>query len=280
MRKVSFILTVCLMVGAITCGTAQINTPQASPGASFTQKFGLTEIKMEYSRPGIKGRTIFGGVVPYGELWRTGANGATKFTTSDSITFGGKGLAKGTYVLLTKPGQSEWEIILNKNPDVSVFNYKPEDNILSVKVPVTGLPFSIESFTMLASNITTNSCELQILWENTMVSIPMTNDVDSKVMAQIKQKLAGPTDGDYAAMSNYYFDNGKDPKQALEYMNKALAMGGDKFFLLRNKSLIQAKLGDKAGAIETAKKSLELSKTAKNADYIRMNEASIKEWSK
>ncbi len=280
MKKVSFILTICALFCAVTFGTAQINTPQPSPSASFTQKFGLTEIKMEYSRPSIKGRSIFGGIVPYGELWRTGANSATKFTTSDSITFGGKGLAAGTYVLLTKPGQGEWEIILNKNPDVSVFNYKPEDNILSVKVPATGLPFSIESFTMLASNVTTNTCDLQILWENTMVMIPMTNDVDGKVMAQIKQKLAGPTDGEYAAMANYYLDNGKDPKQALEFMNKALIMGGDKFWLLRGKSLIQAKLGDKAGAIATAKKSLELSKTAKNQDYIRMNEKSIAEWGK
>jgi len=280
MKKVSFILTICALFCAVTLGTAQINTPQASPNASFTQKFGLTEVKMEYSRPGMKGRTIFGGIVPFGELWRTGANGATKFTTTDSITFGGKGLSKGTYVLLTKPGQSEWEIILNKNPDVSVFNYKPEDNVLSVKVPVTGLPFSVESFTMLTNNLTSSTCDLQILWENTMVSIPMTNDVDGKVMAQIKQKLEGPTDGEYAAMANYYLDNGKDAKQALGFMDKALTMGGDKFWLLRSKSLIQAKLGDKAGAIASAKKSLALATAEKNPDYIKMNEKSIAEWSK
>ena len=280
MRKVSFILTVFIMFCTITFSSAQINTPQPSPNASFTQKFGLTEIKVEYSRPGVKGRTIFGGVVPYGELWRTGANGATKFTTTDSITFGGKGLAKGTYVLLTKPGQNEWEIIFNKNPDVSVFNYKPEDNVLSVKVPVIGLPFSVESFAMITNNITNNSCDLQMLWENTMVSVPMTNDVDGKVMAQIKQKLEGPTAGEYGSMASYYLDNGKDPKQALDFMNKSLAMGGERFFTLRTKSLIQAKLGDKAGAIATAKKSLEMAKTEKNADYVRMNEKSIAEWSK
>ena len=280
MKKFSFVLSVFILFCAVTLTSAQITTPQASPNASFTQKFGLTEIKMEYSRPGVKGRTIFGDLIPFGELWRTGANQATKFTTTDSITFGGKGLAKGTYVLLTKPGQNEWEIILNKNPDVSVFNYKPEDNILSVKVPSTTLPFSVESFTMLANNMTNNTCDLQILWENTMVSIPLKNDVDSKVMAQMKQKLDGPTAGDYAAMANYYFDNGKDSKQALDYINKSLAMGGDKYYLLRTKSLIQAKSGDKAGALATAKKSLELAKTEKNPDYVRMNEKSIAEWSK
>ena len=270
---------VALLVLSFTIN-AQITTPQPSPGASFTQNVGLTEIKVEYSRPSMKGRKIFGGVVPFGELYRLGANSATKFTTTDSITIAGKGLAKGTYVMMAKPGASEWEIIFNKNPAVSVFNYKPEDDVLSVKVPSQQLPFAIESFTIMVGDITNTTASLDILWENTIVRVPFTNDVDSKVMAQIKQKLDGPTQNDYYAMSTYYFETGKDLKQALDFNNKALEKGEPRFWMLRHKSLIQAKMGDKKGAIASAQKSLALAKEAKNNDYVRMNEASIKEWSK
>ncbi len=259
---------------------AQIETPAPSPASTVTQKVGMTEIKIEYSRPAMKGRKIFGGdVVPFGDLWRTGANSATKITTTDSITIMGKGLAKGSYVLMTKPGKDSWEVIFNKNPAVSVFNYKPEDDVVKVMVKPINNPLTVESFTMGVSNITSTSADIEISWENTVVRIPMTNDVDSKVMAQIKQKLEGPTANDYFAMSQYYFDNGKDLKQSLEFVNKAIDKG-ERFWILRHKSLVQAKLGDKAGAIATAKRSLELAKEAKNNDYVRMNEKSIAEWSK
>ena len=259
---------------------AQLETPAPSPASTVTSKVGMTEIKIEYSRPAMKGRKIFGGdVVPFGDLWRTGANGATKVTTTDSITIMGKGLAKGTYVLMTKPGKDSWEIIFNKNPAVSVFNYKPEDDVLKVMVKPINNPLTVESFTMGVANITNTSGEIEISWENTVVRVPFTNDVDSKVMAQIKQKLDGPTQNDYFAMSQYYMESGKDLKQALDFVNKALSKG-ERFWMLRHKSLVQAKLGDKKGAIESAKKSLELAKAEKNNDYVRMNEKSIAEWSK
>lgn len=259
---------------------AQLETPAPSPASTVTSKVGMTEIKIEYSRPAMKGRKIFGGdVVPFGELWRTGANSATKVTTTDSITIMGKGLAKGTYVLMTKPGKDSWEIIFNKNPAVSVFGYKPEDDVLKVNVKTINNPLTVESFTMGVSNITNTSADIEIAWENTVVRIPFTNDVDSKVMAQIKQKLDGPSQNDYFAMSQYYFDSGKDTKQALDFVDKAIAKG-ERFWMLRHKSLVQAKLGDKKGAIESAKRSLALAKEAKNNDYVRMNEKSIAEWSK
>lgn len=259
---------------------AQIETPQPSPGATLTQKVGLAEIKIEYSRPSMKGRKIFGGdVVPYGELWRLGANTATKLTISDSITIKGKGLAKGSYVLMAKPGKDSWDIIFNKNPAVSVFNYKAEDDVLSVNVPTMNLPVSVQSFTINIANVTNTSGDLEFSWDKTMVSVPFTNDVDSKVMAQIKSKLDGPSQGDYFAMSQYYFETGKDANQALDFINKALAKG-ERFWMLRHKSLVQAKMGDKAGAIATAQKSMAAAKEAKNNDYVRMNEKSIAEWTK
>lgn len=280
MKKIFASLTIGAFLLLTYTSQAQIETPAPSPASTVTQRVGMTEIKIEYSRPSMKGRKIFGGdVVPFGELWRTGANSATKITTTDSITIMGKGLAKGSYVLMTKPGKDSWEIIFNKNASVSVFNYKPEDDVLKVNVKPINNPLSVESFTMGVSNITNTSAEIEISWENTVVRIPFTNDVDSKVMAQIKQKLDGPSQGDYFAMSQYYFEAGKDLNQALDFVSKAIAKG-ERFWMLRHKSLVQAKLGDKKGAIESAKRSLELAKEAKNNDYVRMNEKSIAEWSK
>lgn len=272
-------LSIVALLAASFSVNAQIDMPAPSPAATISQKFGLTELKVEYSRPSAKGRKVMGGVVAYGELWRTGANSATKFTTTDSITVAGKGLSKGTYILMTKPGKDSWEIIFNKNLSVSASNYKPEDNVLVVTVPAKSLTEKVETFTISTNNVTTTSCDLELSWENTIVRIPMTNDIDSKVMAQIKQKLDGPTGGDYFQMSQYYFESGKDLKMALEFVDKSLAKG-ERYWILRHKSLVQAKLGDKKGAIETAKRSLELAKKGEDNAYIRMNEASIAEWSK
>lgn len=259
--------------------SAQITMPQPSPGATFTQKVGLTEIKFDYSRPSMKGRKIFGELVPFGEIWRTGANNATKFTTLDSITIEGKGLAKGTYVLLTRPFRDQWEVIFNKNPDVSVFNYKPEDDVLKLIAKVSNTSEVTENFEITTDNITSNACTVILKWENTKASFNIVNDIDTKIKAQIQAKLDGPTGDDYYTMSRFYFENSRDLSKALEFADLGITKGGEKYWTLRNKSLIQAKLGDKKNAIETAKKSLELSKKEKNMDYIRMNDKSILEWS-
>ena len=282
MKKLLAPLSIALLLALGFNANAQLETPQPSPGGSLTQKVGMAEIKIDYSRPSMKGRKVMGELLPFGELWRTGANSPTKVTISDSITLMGKGLAKGSYVLMTRPGKDVWEIIFNKNPATSVFNYKEgtTDDVLKLMVKPLTLPMMVESFTFNVSNITGTSANLDFMWENTMISIPFTNDVDSKVMAQIKQKMDGPSANDYYAMSTYFMDAGKDSKQALEFANKALEKGGDKFWILRHKSLLQAKLSDKKGAIETAKKSLDLATKEKNNDYIRMNEKSIAEWSK
>jgi Protein of unknown function (DUF2911) len=282
MKKLFAPLSILAILAFVTVSNAQIEMPQPSPGASLTQKVGMAEIKIEYSRPSMKGRKIMGEIVPFGDIWRTGANSPTKFTTSDSITIGGKGLAKGTYVVLTRPGKDSWEVIFNKNPAASAFNYTPEiqkDDVVKVMGKPMTLPMSIENFTFNIGNITANSANIEMMWENTYVSVPFTNDVDGKVMAQIKSKLDGPSQAEYFAMSQYYFDNGKGNAEALDFVNKAVAKG-ERFWMLRHKSLVQAKMGDKAGAVVTAKRSLELAKTEKNMDYVRMNEKSIAEWTK
>jgi Protein of unknown function (DUF2911) len=282
MKKLFAPLSIVAMLAFATVTNAQIEMPQPSPAATLTQKVGMAEIKIEYSRPAMKGRKIMGEIVPFGDIWRTGANSATKFTTSDSITIGGKGLAKGTYMLMTRPGKDSWEIIFNKNPAASAFNYTPEiqkDDVVKVTAKSMNSSMSIENFTFGIGNITANSANIEMMWENTYVAIPFTNDVDGKVMAQIKSKLEGPSQADYFAMSQYYFDNNKGNAEALDFVNKAVAKG-ERFWMLRHKSLVQAKMGDKAGALTSAKRSMELAKEAKNMDYVRMNEKSIAEWTK
>jgi hypothetical protein len=269
------------LLAILACSaTAQITMPQPSPAASFTQNVGLAEIKVEYSRPSAKGRKIMGEVVALnGDIWRTGANAATKFTTSDSLTILGKGLPKGTYILTTKPGKDSWDIIFNKNLASSATNLKPEDEVLRVGVKPTAYPVKMETFSIQVNNLTNTSATLDLLWENTLVSVPFTNAFEERVVAQIKQKLDGPTQNDYFNMSQFYFETGRSNAEALDFVNKALEKG-ERFWMLRHKSLVQARMGDRVGAIATAKRSLELSREAKNNDYVRMNEKSIEEWTK
>ncbi len=261
---------------------AQITMPAPSTTASVKQPVGMAEITLDYSRPSAKGRKIMGEIVPFGAMWRTGANQPAKFTTTDSLTVMGKGLPKGTYVVMTKPGKDAWEVMFNKNPKANATDATalyPEDNVVSISVPAAKTGMMVETFTMGVNNITNTSATLDMMWENTLVSVPFTNDIDSKIMAQIKQKLDGPTQGDYYAMSQYYFDSGKELSKSLDFIDKALAKG-ERFWMLRHKSLVLAKMGDKKAAIEAAKKSLASAQEAKNMDYVRMNEKSIAEWSK
>lgn len=234
---------------------------------------------MEFSRPNVGGRKIFGYVVPMGNIWRLGANESTKFTTTDSITVAGKGLSKGTYVLLAIPNENEWTIIFNKNLAVGYDNYKPEFNVLEVKIKPQYLKDLTETFTIQTTNITKNTCDLEFIWEKTLIRIPLVNEIHTKIMKQITDKLAGITQGEYTAMARYYLENDLDIKAANEYIDKAIAKG-EGYGNLRLKALITAKMGDKKAAIEWAEKSIVRAKKFNVTDYVRMNEESINEWKK
>ena len=267
---------------SISMAFGQIQTPASSPTATILQKVGLTDVKIEYSRPNAKGRKVMGELVPFnGEVWRTGANASTKISFSDDVTVGSTKLTKGTYALYTIPGAQQWTIILNKNTNLwGSDGYKVEEDAVRINVKPEAINPRVETFTINLANTKDESGDIEIIWENTRVAFTFTMDTDKKVMASIKSTMEGPSGDAYFASAVYYLEHGKDIKQAYEWINKSIAMNGERFWVLRQKSLIEAKMGNASAAIQTAEKSKKLATEAKNMDYVRMNEKSIAEWSK
>lgn len=270
------------VVGITSTINAQIKTPQPSPATKMEQVVGLTDVTIEYSRPGMKGRTIFGDLVPYGEVWRTGANANTKITFSDDVTIDGKELKKGAYAIYTIPNATSWDIVFYSDATNWGNPAKWDESKVALKTnaAVVPMPNKIESFTITLDDLSNDSAVLGILWENTYVGVKFEVPTDKTTMKSIETALAGPTKNDYYQAATYYHTSGKDLKQALEWMKKAVEGDDPAYWILRRMSLIQTDLGDKAGAIATAKKSLAGAEKAGNADYVKMNKESIAEWSK
>lgn len=273
-----------LLVTAPVVSYAQISTPAASPKSTITQRVGLTDITLTYSRPSAKGRTIFGDstakvVVPYAKRWRTGANQTTTIKFSDDVTVEGKKVPAGEYGLYTVPGKATWAVVLNKSTKqgADVDGFKAADNvaIFTVKPYKTGS--KVETFTMNFTDLTSSSASVDMMWENTGVKFQVVTEVDPKVMAQIEEKVvknASPSTNDLAAAANYYYDNNKDLKQALAWMQKANEKD-PKFWNVHTEAKIRMKMKDAKGAMAAAEQSKKLAQEAKNADYVKMNEAII-----
>lgn len=259
---------------------AQIRTPAPSTTAELKQTVGLTDINIVYSRPSMKGRTIFAkdGLVPFGAMWRTGANSATKITFGDDVKIGGKDLKKGSYALYTKPDASEWTVMLFNYDTPNAAGYGDKTPVVTFMAKPKMLGDMVESFTIDVNNITNTTADINLMWEKTKVSLPLEVEVDKRVMADIDRVLAGPSQNDYSAAASFYYDK-KDYPKALEYIKKANA-SDPKFWMLRTESLILADMGKKAEAIKAAEMSKKLAMEAKNDDYVRMNEKSIAEWNK
>jgi hypothetical protein len=275
MRKV-FIL--CFLTLSLSSIHAQISMPQPSPLGTVSQKIGLNDVTIAYSRPSAKDRKIFGDLVPYGQLWRTGANRSVKLTLSDSTTIGGKKIGKGDYSLFTIPNEKEWTIIINKAVDLGGTNgYKEEDDVVRFNAPVVKNA-KTETFTFNFANLTNTTADVEILWDDVKVAFKVEVTVDDKVMKNIDAALH-PSANAYHQAARYYYETERDSKTALEWVNKSLEIGGDKYWILRTKSLIQARLGDYGGAILTAEKSKELALKDADGSYVKMNETSIAEWS-
>lgn len=280
MKKVLFVLAMVLVNFATD---AQIKTPAPSPKASLTQIVGLTQVEINYSRPSVKGRTIFGDLVPFGKLWRTGANENSTISFSEDVTINGKILAKGKYSLFTIPKADAWEIIFYATTDNWGIPEVWDESKVVLKASAVAdiMDKNVESFTIGINTLDLNFAELELSWEKTYVALKFEVPTQKTALANIEKVLAGPTAGDYFSSAQYLFQSNIDVTTALQYVNKALEMKEEKpFWYLRLKSLIQFKTGDKKGAIETAKQSLRGAEIAKNQDYIKMNQESIAQWSK
>lgn len=273
------LLVLLMFSGALM--TAQIQTPAASPAGKIEQKVGLTDVSVEYSRPGMNGRTIFGDLVPYGQIWRTGANANTKITFSDDVKIDGKELKKGSYSIYTIPSEDSWQVIFYNTTDNWGVPQEWDESKVALKATaeVEKLPFDVETFTILINNLENDSAVLEFIWEDQLAALPFSVPTDSKTMASIERVMNGPTANDYFAAGSYYHDAGKDIEKAYMWVSKATDMAGEQaFWMLRKKSLIEADMGKKQEAIATAKRSLASAQKANNADYVKMNKESIAEW--
>ncbi|HEX9657571.1 MAG TPA: DUF2911 domain-containing protein [Bacteroidota bacterium] len=273
-------IAIAIACGCWTSAQAQLETPAASPKGKVEQRVGVMDVTIEYSRPGVKGRKVFGDLVPYGEVWRTGANAPTTISFSDPVKLEGKDIPAGKYSLYTIPGEQEWTIIINKK--ASGGRDEKEDQA-TFKIRPTALASSTETFTINVTDIRTSTANVELAWDKTSAKFKMEFDVDAKVMAAIKKAMENPLE-DVASMyfqsASYYYENGKDLKQALEWINKSLEINGDPFFIWRVKSQIQAALKDYKGAIASAETSKAKAKEAGNDQFVKFNDDAIAEWKK
>ena len=278
MRKFVLFVTLTAYFGAF----AQVQTPQPSPAAEVKQTVGLTEFEVRYSRPSMRGRKIVGELVSFGSVWRTGANKNTTISFSDPVKVGGKELAAGTYALFTRPGKSMWEVFFYTDTDN--WGAPAEWDANKVAATIEASPQNtnaVETFSIWFSDLTNNDGVLNMAWEDTKIAIKIEVPTVKKAMASIKKALNNnPKARDYYSSAVYYLQEGQDLPQAKEWINKAISMDDEPYWYFRQQSLILAALNETEAAIAAAKKSLERAEKAGNWDYVKMNKASIAEWSK
>lgn len=282
MMKKLLVLTL-IFCAAFVSIDAQIKTPAPSPFCKIEQKVGLTDVTVEYSRPGVKGRKVFGDLVPYGEMWRAGANKNTIMSFSSDVTINGSALEKGSYAIFIKPSAEMWDIYFYTDTNNSGTPKEWDDSKVALKTSskVQEMPMPIETYTIDIGNITADGAAISFLWENTWVDMTLGLSTDEAVMASIDKAMAGPDWYANYQAARYYLENGKDLDKAMGWMNKAVSgEGGKKFWVMRQMSLLQAKMGKYKDAIATAEKSKELAVTAGNKAYQKMNDESIAAWKK
>lgn len=274
-------LLIVAMAVIFMASEAQIQTPAASPAGAVSSTIGLTEVKIEYFRPRLKGRKIFGEkdvMYPHGTIWRTGANSGTRISFSDDVKVEGIDVPKGEYLIFTWPGAGEWAVSLYKDLSLggNTPKYDPSKEAAKFKVKTRRLSEKVETFTISIDNIAVDnkSAEVTLAWENTAVPITVAVDYDEKVMKSIEANTR-VNPGNYFQAASYYLETGKDLNKALEWVNLALESNPNAYWMLHQKARIQKALGDKKGAIQTATASLNAAKKAENRDYQTMNEELI-----
>ncbi len=279
MKKITLIASLILCAQVF----GQVLTPKASPVTKIQQKVGLADIQIDYSRPGAKGRVIFGDLIPFDAMWRLGANENTKLTCSEALIFGKDTLKAGTYAIFAKPGQQNWEIYFYN--DYSNWGlpetWDAQKVALQISAPVQKIQDFQENLEINIDGLSNSGANLEIAWENTKVSVPFSLNTKSKVLASIDKTMAGPSANDYHAAATYYFNENLDLKKALEWSNKAVELrGSSAYWMTRLNAQLKAANGDYKGAIETAKMSLEAAKADGDNAYVTANQKSIEEWSK
>lgn len=278
------IFTTCLAFVLFTGLSAQITHPRISPLATVEQQLGLSTIKVVYSRPGVRGRKIIGDLVPYGRIWRVGANESTKFSVDTEVKILGNALAPGTYALYAFPGETKWEIVFHGN--ITHWGdgrkaYNPEEDIFRVEIIPEKLSEVQENFLITFDRMDHNSLDMIWQWEYTRITIPIEVDTDAAMMREISRQLeVNRTPQTYYEAGRYLQEQGKDPEIALGYLNKAIELGGDTYYYHRVRSLVQASLNDFEAAIESAQISLKLATELDKEEFVRMNQKNIDSWKK
>ena len=278
MKKLILLTFICSLSLSVN---AQIKSPQPSTSQTVTQTVGLTNIELSYSRPSMRERNIFGELVPYGKMWRTGANKNTTITFDKDVTIGSKEVKAGTYAIFTKPNAQSWEVYFYSDSSNwgTPAAWENEKVVASIKANVVAMPMEVETFTISFDAITNDSATLGFRWDHTYVAVPISFFTDTQVTKSIESVMSGPNAGDYYTAAVYYLNADKDIKKAKNWIDKAIEMRENPaFWYHRQQSLIYAKSGDKNGAIKAAKKSLALAKEAGNEDYVALNTKSLKAW--
>ncbi len=278
-KKLKTIAAVLLITGGSIITNAQtLKVPAPSPLQTLKQAFALSDITIEYSRPGVKGRVIYGDVVPFGKIWRTGANATTKITFGEDVKVEGNAVAAGTYGIYTVPNKDSWEIMLYKDLTLAgnVAEYKKENELLRFTVKPTALGNKVETFTINVADVSPANANIELVWENTRVAFSVTADIDSKIMKNIETALAKDS-RPYFQAAGYYYDNNKDLKTALEWANKATEMNPKAYYMFMLKAKIEYKMKDNKAATATAEKVIALAKEDKNDDYVKQAEKLIAE---
>jgi len=256
------------------CQSQQLKTPTLSPFSKISQEVGLTEINIEYSRPSAKGRVVFGKLVPFDRIWRTGANASTKITLHESAKIGGQSIEAGTYAIYTIPREKDWTIIIHSNTQLRSLAGKAYDikkDVLRFNVPSKAITDYVETFTIQCSDLRTNSVHLRFTWENTSVAIPIEFEVDANIEKQLVALTKNPASishRSYFEAAQYYSNNGKDLMKALDFIDKALYKSPENFRYALLKAKIQAKKNDDKAALSTIKMANQWAKNKKNANYI------------
>jgi hypothetical protein len=256
--------------------STKVDFPSPSPLSTLKQRVGLTDIEIVYSRPSAKGRPVFGGLVPYGKVWRTGANASTTISFSTPVKLNGTEIPAGKYSLFTIPGESEWTVIINKDTTSSPFAYKASNDVARITAPAVDIAENIETFSIMINAIRDDSARIDLIWEHTAVPIRLTLDLVDTLRPQIEAAMSAPGDNkQYYQAAMFYYDHDLDLQKAKTWIDEA-AKSNETYYVVNLKARILAKLGDKEGAIAAAKRSSELAaKTDGASGYVKLNQELI-----